>query len=79
MDKEKIWEMLEKKRFQELQNAAISLQSELLVQQRCPKCTLVPPCKHYNSPLQVTNDAQRYIYSSRFKNVVPPGKRENLL
>ena len=47
MDKEQIWQVLERKRFQELQNAAITLQGELLVQQRCPKCTLVPPCRHY--------------------------------
>jgi hypothetical protein len=55
------------------------MQSELLVQQRCPKCTLVPPCKHYTSPDQVTNDAPRYIHSSRFKQVIAPAKRENLL
>jgi hypothetical protein len=44
MDKEQIWAILEKKRFQELQHAAISLTGDLLVQQRCPKCTLMPPC-----------------------------------
>jgi hypothetical protein len=44
LDKEQIWALLEKKRFEELQVAAIKLQSDLIVKQRCPKCTLVPPC-----------------------------------
>lgn len=55
------------------------MQSQLLVQQRCPKCTLAPPCKHYEHPFEVTNDAERYILSKRFKNCVPPARRENLL
>jgi len=55
------------------------LQSALLVQQRCPKCTLVPPCKHYNSAVEVSNDADSIINSAGFKTIMSPSKRENLL
>lgn len=79
MPKEQIWEALEKRRFEELQKAAVRMQGQLLVQQRCPKCTLVPPCRHYEHPFEVTNDAENFILSKRFKNYVPPAKRENLL
>jgi hypothetical protein len=44
MSKDKIWQLLEKKRFNELANDATNLTSDLLSQSRCPKCTLLPPC-----------------------------------
>lgn len=47
LSKQEIWALLEKKRFEELQRAAIGLTGKLLVQNRCPKCTLEPPCKHF--------------------------------
>lgn len=43
--KEEIWRKLEQKRFTQLKHAAINLQSDMMLrQQRCPKCTLIPPC-----------------------------------
>ena len=44
ISKKAIWELLERKRFQELKKAAINLQGELIVSRRCPRCTLMPPC-----------------------------------
>ena len=79
LDKEEIWELLEKKRFQELKNAAIHLQGELLVHHRCPKCTLLPPCAHYESPEKVGQDAPKYVQSEAFKLALSPSKRNNLI
>ena len=79
MTKEQIWELLERKRFQELQKAAINLTSELLVYRRCPKCTLVPPCAHYETPDKITQEAPRIMASPSFKDILSPQKRNNLL
>lgn len=49
LSKEEIWEKLEQKRFNQLKLAAVNLQGDMLVNQRCPKCTLNPPCKHYEN------------------------------
>lgn len=46
---EQMWHLLENKRFQQLQESAVNLQGDLLYNKRCPKCTLMPPCKHYES------------------------------
>jgi hypothetical protein len=47
--KEEMWELLENKRFENLKDSAINLQGDLLYNNRCPKCTLYPPCKHYEN------------------------------
>ena len=80
LSKQEIWEQLELKRFNELRKAAINLQGELLVQRRCPKCTLVPPCQHYQSSDKIVSDAQRLLMSSPvFKESISPSKRSNIL
>jgi len=71
--------MLEKKRFAELKVEAINLQSEVLANLRCPKCTLAPPCQHYESMSRLVSDAPKYVQSGTFKDAVPAGKRENLM
>jgi len=71
--------MLEKKRFAELKVEAINLQSEVLANLRCPKCTLAPPCQHYESMSRLVSDAPKYVQSGDFKGSVPAGKRENLM
>ena len=71
--------MLERKRFQELKKAAVSLQGELLVHKRCPKCTLIPPCAHYESAEKIVSDAPKIMGSPKFKEVLSPSKRNNLL
>ena len=47
--KEEMWQLLEKKRFNKLKESAVNLQGDLIYNQRCPKCTLMPPCKHYEN------------------------------
>ena len=79
LSKQEIWERLELKRFNELKKAAINLQGELLVQRRCPKCTLIPPCQHYKTPDKIVSDAQRLMASPKFKESISPTKRSNLL
>ena len=38
---------LERQRMNELKNAALGMKGTLVQNGRCPKCTLKPPCKHY--------------------------------
>lgn len=42
-----MWQMLEKKRLEELKEKGLQCRTKMLVKARCPKCTLQPPCKHY--------------------------------
>lgn len=67
------------KRFSELKKAAVNLTGELMVKQRCPKCTLMPPCAHYASAAKLVNDAQRVMGSPKFKDAISPNKRSNLI
>ena len=55
------------------------MQAELLVHKRCPKCTLVPPCAHYDSADKIFDDAPKIMSSNKFKEAVSPTKRLNLL
>lgn len=79
LTKQEIWELLERKRFNELKKAAIGLQGELIAHRRCPKCTLIPPCAHYETPEKIAHDAPKIIGSPKFKDVLSPTKRNNLL
>jgi len=64
MEKEEIWRKLEEKRFQNLKTAAVNLSSDMMVMQnRCPKCTLLPPCKHYASPFDILSEGPHLIQS----------------
>ena len=49
MTAEEIADILEIQRLKELEKAANSLKNTLPRTGRCPVCTLLPPCKHYNS------------------------------
>ena len=51
--KEEMWELLENKRFENLKSSAVNLQGDLIFNKRCPICTLMPPCKHFNSQEEV--------------------------
>ena len=51
--KEEMWDLLETKRFKKLQESAVNLQGDMIFNMRCPKCTLLPPCKHYASSDQI--------------------------
>ena len=44
-----IAEKLESQRLSELKLAAFGMKGSLVSNGRCPKCTLKPPCKHYQS------------------------------
>ena len=47
MSVQQIAEKLEQQRINELKNAALGMKGSLVNNGRCPKCTLKPPCKHY--------------------------------
>jgi hypothetical protein len=77
MTKEEIWKRLEVKRFEQLKHEAINMQGDILVKQaRCPKCTLVPPCKHYNGVQEMINDISHFISKPMFKHYLSPRKRD---
>ena len=38
---------MEHQRINELKNAALGMKGTLVSSGRCPKCTLKPPCKHF--------------------------------
>lgn len=77
--KEEMWELLENKRFEKLKDSAVNLQGDLIFNNRCPKCTLMPPCKHYESQDELNSDASNYILSSNFKHHLSPKKRQGLM
>lgn len=79
LTREEIWELLEKKRFEELRKRSIMLRGTMIGQARCPKCTLQPPCKHYESADLILKDAPDIFLEPEVKQVIPPHKRENLL
>lgn len=44
---QQIADKLENQRINELKTAALGMKGSLVQSGRCPKCTLKPPCKHY--------------------------------
>ena len=77
--KEEMWDLLETKRFERLKDSAINLQGDLLYNNRCPKCTLYPPCKHYESQEHLLSDVGNYLTSNNFKTHLSPVKRQGLM
>lgn len=72
--KEEMWELLENKRFQTLKQQAVNLQGDLIYNKRCPKCTLMPPCKHYGSQEEIVNEANKFMNNTNFKQYISPKK-----
>ncbi|CDW89160.1 UNKNOWN [Stylonychia lemnae] len=79
LSKEEIWERLEQKRFNQLKKAAVNLQGDMIFNQRCPKCTLQPPCKHYQSSEQIIQEGTHLIQQQQFRQHLSPKKREVIL
>ena len=42
--------------------AACDFKAELTLQERCPKCTLKPPCQHFDKPEQIFKKHQRALF-----------------
>jgi len=51
----------------------------MLSKARCHKCTLMPPCKHYESVDQLVKDAPSVVREPEFKKIISPHKRDNLI
>lgn len=79
MTREQVWDLLEKKRYEDLKRRAVQLSGEMLAKARCPVCTLMPPCKHYQSSDEIATDAQKVINQPEFKKAIPAVKRDNLI
>ena len=73
-----MWELLENKRFENLKQSAVNLQGDLIYNKRCPKCTLIPPCKHYESQEDIVNEAGKYLHTKNFKTYLSPKKLQGL-
>jgi len=65
--KEEMWDLLEEKRFKTLKQEAVNLQGDLIYNKRCPKCTLIPPCKHYVSQEEMVEEANKFMNNTNFK------------
>jgi hypothetical protein len=74
-----MWELLESKRFADLNKNGLVLRGNMISQARCPVCTLEPPCKHYELTTDIMKDASDLLDQPDFKSVIPPHKRDNLL
>jgi hypothetical protein len=79
LSRDQIWNLLEKKIHEELAKRTIIFQGNMISRARCPKCTLLPPCKHYSSSEAILKDASDIFNGSEFKKVIPPNKRESLI
>ena len=79
LNREEIWALLEKKRYEDLHKKSVQLRGNIIGAARCPKCTLEPPCKHYESHEMLVRDSIAFMQSAEFKAVIPPNKREHLI
>lgn len=76
--KEEMWDLLEEKRFKTLKQEAVNLQGDLIYNKRCPKCTLIPPCKHYVSQEEMVEEANKFMNNTNFKKYMSPKKMQGL-
>jgi hypothetical protein len=53
-----IADKLENQRINELKTAALGMKGTLVNNGRCPKCTLKPPCKHYEKVEDLPSTAE---------------------
>ena len=56
MTREQMWAAIETKRHGELKRHGIALSTNMIAMARCPRCTLQPPCKHYQSTDEIIAD-----------------------
>lgn len=49
LSREEMWEQLELRRLESLKEKGVMMSAQLLAKARCPKCTLQPPCKHFDN------------------------------
>lgn len=71
MTREQMWHELDKRRFEELGKKGVNVQIDMLKKSRCPKCTLMPPCKHYESTDEIVKDAFTLLTDASVKSVLP--------
>jgi hypothetical protein len=79
LTREELWDLLEKKRFEDLERKTKQMQGAVIANGRCPKCTLVPPCQHYKDHKQILADAERLLYQEEYKQAIAPAKREKIV
>eukprot|EP00347_Sterkiella_histriomuscorum_P010789 403374914 len=51
----------------------------MIFHNRCPKCTLQPPCKHYETADQIIAEGTHIIQQPSFKQHISPKKREVII
>jgi len=48
----------------------------MIIKRRCPKCTLAPPCKHFNNQYEILQEGPSLVLKGEFKQHLSPKKRE---
>jgi hypothetical protein len=71
--------MLENKRYSDLHKSAVALSVNMVAKARCPVCTLMPPCKHYDSQLQIVSSASKILSQPSYKDVISIAKRDQAI
>lgn len=61
MTRDELWQLLEDKRFQDLEQKKFRLSGQMVALNRCPKCTLAPPCNHYESTVMLGLEAEQIL------------------
>ena len=79
MTREDLWNLLEKKRFEDLELKTVKLSGLMIAHSRCPKCTLPPPCNHFESTVAISLDAAKILNIDKYKQAIAPAKREYYL
>jgi hypothetical protein len=75
LTRDELWQLLEDKRFQDLERKKFRLSGQMVALKRCPKCTLEPPCNHYESTVMLGHEAEQILNTDSYKKAIAPAKR----
>jgi len=61
-----------------LKEAAANLQGDMLFKNRCPRCTLQVPCKHFSSAWELLEKVDEIIQQEPNLKLMSPKKKEEI-
>ena len=79
MSHEEVLDLLQAKLFSDLKKNATQLRADMMGKARCPTCTLVPPCQHFQSQQEIVTSASKIMGQKDFRDHVPAYKRDNTI
>lgn len=62
----------------QLKEAAANLQGDMLFKNRCPRCTLQVPCKHFSSAWELLEKVDEIIQQEPNLKLMSPKKKEEI-